>query len=123
MMNHLAFHRDTLDEQLVVGFAREVGSPEVLKMLFVMTASDLAAVGPGVWDGWKSQILTDLFDRTMRRLTGDSPATTSDDLLRRRRGAVLAELGPAAGDAELVAMLDAMPSGYLLASEPREKRP
>jgi [protein-PII] uridylyltransferase len=120
LMNHLALHRDTLDEQLVVGFAREVGSPELLAMLFVLTASDLAAVGPGVWDAWKAKILTDLFDRTMRRLAGDSPATTPDDVLRRRREAVLAELGPAAGDPRIIALLDALPSGYLLASESRE---
>ena len=32
-MNHLAFRRDTSDEQLVVRFAVQVGSPELLQML------------------------------------------------------------------------------------------
>ena len=56
-----ALRRDTGDEQLVVRFVREVGSAEQLQMLFVLTAADLAAVGPGVWEGWKAEILTDLY--------------------------------------------------------------
>ena len=37
LMSHLAFRRDTSDDQLIVRFAVEVGSPEVLRMLFVLT--------------------------------------------------------------------------------------
>ena len=64
-MNFLAFRRDTSDEQTVVQFAVKVGSPELLQMLYVVSAADLGAVGPEVWDGWKEQILTDFFHRTM----------------------------------------------------------
>ena len=72
LMNHLAFRRDTGDPQLLVRLAVEVGSPELLRMLYVMTAADLGAVGPGVWDGWKAQIVTDLYRRTVRHLVVDS---------------------------------------------------
>ena len=61
LMNHLAFRRDTADEQLAVQFAVQVGSPEVLQMLYVLTAADLGAVGPDVWDGWKAEVVTDLY--------------------------------------------------------------
>ena len=81
-MSHLAFHRDTSDAQIVVRFAREVGSPELLQMLFVLTAADLAAVGPAVWDDWKAQIVTDLYHRAMQQLAGDSPATIIDEQLQ-----------------------------------------
>ena len=47
----------------------------MLQMLYVLTAADLGAVGPGVWDGWKAEVLTDLYHRTMQHLAGDSPAT------------------------------------------------
>ena len=76
-MNHLALRRDTSDEELVVRFAVLVGTPEMLQMLYVLTACDLGAVGPDVWDGWKSQVLTDLYHRAMQQLAGDSPATVS----------------------------------------------
>ena len=36
IMSHLAFRRDTSDDQLIVRFAVEVGSAEVLRMLYVL---------------------------------------------------------------------------------------
>ena len=87
-MNHLAFRRDTGDEDLVVRFAVQVGSPELLQMLYVLTAADLGAVGPDVWDGWKCEVLTDLYHRTMQQLAGDSPATTIDHLFEGKRNAI-----------------------------------
>jgi len=85
MMSHLAFWRDSSDPQLVVRFAVEVGSPEMLDMLFVLTAADFAAVGPGVWDNWKADVLSSLYKRTMRHLSSDAPATDTDERLERRR--------------------------------------
>jgi [protein-PII] uridylyltransferase len=113
VMNHAAFRRDTADQQTVVRFAVRVGSPELLKMLYVLTAADLSAVGPGVWDGWKSQIVTDLYHRTMQHLSDDSPATTLDRQIESRREAVRTWLGRQRDDAWFAAQLDALPPGYL----------
>jgi len=112
-MNHLAFRRDTGDEDLVVRFAMQVGSPEMLQMLYVLTAADLAAVGPDVWDGWKSEILTDLYHRTMQHLAGESPATTIDELMAARRQAVGAALGPLQGDPWFDRQISCLPDAYL----------
>jgi [protein-PII] uridylyltransferase len=79
MMSHLAFRRDTSDEQLVVRFAVEVGSPDVLEMLFVLTAADIAAVGPGTLTQWKVEVLADLFHRTMQHLAGDIPSMALEE--------------------------------------------
>ncbi len=112
-MNHLALRRDTSDEELVVRFAVQVGSPEMLQMLYVLTAADLGAVGPDVWDGWKSQVLTDLYHRTMQQLAGDSPATTTDKLFDRKREEIRAQLGELANDPWFARHIDALTSGYL----------
>ena len=48
-------------------------SPEALKMLFVLTLADLSAVGPGVLNDWKQQLLTDLCEHTLHLLTSGSP--------------------------------------------------
>ena len=37
-------------------------------MLYVLTLADLAAVGPGVLNDWKQQLLTDLYEHTLRLL-------------------------------------------------------
>jgi len=113
LMNHLAFRRDTADEQLVVRFAREVGSPELLQMLFVLTAADLAAVGPGVWDDWKAEIVADLYHRTMQHLAGESPEGIFDEPLRQRRQDAAALLAAEPDQAWFARQLDALPAGYL----------
>ena len=83
-MNYLVFRRDTTDEQLLIRFAVEVGSAERLRMLYVMTAADLGAVGPKVWDTWKEDVLTDVFHRVKRHLTGDSDQELDEQLDKRR---------------------------------------
>ncbi len=71
-MSHLAFHRDTNDPQTIAEFASDVGSSERLAMLFVLTCADIAAVGPGVLTPWKLSLLTELYNRTQKVLTGNS---------------------------------------------------
>src|SRR4029077_16671779 len=61
-MAHLAFRRDHSDPDVLLRFGREVGSPENLRMLFVMTAADITAVGPGTWTDWKAELLAGLYD-------------------------------------------------------------
>ena len=119
-MNHLAFRRDTADEQLAVDFAVQVGSPDVLQMLYVMTAADLGAVGPDVWDGWKSEIVTDLYHRTMQQLAGDSPATSLDDFLKRRCEEVWENLADVKDDPWYRRQLENLPVGYLNATQPEQ---
>jgi [protein-PII] uridylyltransferase len=88
LMNPLVFRRDTSDEQLIVQFAVEVGSPELLEMLYVLTAADLAAVGPGSWNNWKAEVITDLYQRTMDHLAGESVGLNFEDHLALQRKAV-----------------------------------
>lgn len=70
MMSHLAFRRNITDENVVAQLAAEVGSTEVLKMLYILTCADLSAVGPGVLNAWKTGLLHDLYERTRHQLKG-----------------------------------------------------
>lgn len=71
LMAHTAFRRDPNDAKVVLPFAREVGTPEVLKKLLALTAADIAAVGPGVLTKWKESLLIELFLRTMPEVSGE----------------------------------------------------
>ncbi|MEK6541336.1 MAG: [protein-PII] uridylyltransferase [Pseudomonadota bacterium] len=62
LMAATAFKRDLSDFKTVLDFAGAVQSPERLRLLLALTVVDIRAVGPGVWNGWKRQLLTDLFD-------------------------------------------------------------
>ncbi len=71
LMAHTAFRRDPNDEKVVLPFAREVGTPEVLNKLLALTAADIAAVGPGVLTKWKESLLIELYTKTMPEVSGD----------------------------------------------------
>jgi [protein-PII] uridylyltransferase len=62
LMSATAFKRDLSDFKTILDFAGVVQSPERLRLLLALTVVDIRAVGPGVWNGWKRQLLTDLFD-------------------------------------------------------------
>jgi [protein-PII] uridylyltransferase len=86
LMAHLAFRRNLGDDSIVAGFAREVGSPEVLRMLALLTAADVAAVGPGTWTSWKADLLGHLYDRTRDVLAGELPAAGANPVLADMEG-------------------------------------
>ena len=118
IMNHLVFRRDTSDEQLVVRFAAEVGSPELLEKLYILTAADLGAVGPDTWTDWKADVITDLYQRTMEHLAGEAAGMDLDEQLAHRREAIRRYLDHDRADAWYARQLAALPAGYLNATQP-----
>jgi [protein-PII] uridylyltransferase len=69
-MSQTAQSRDISDPQTVRTFADIVQSPERLKLLLLLTVADIRAVGPGVWNGWKGQLLRSLYYDTEPLLAG-----------------------------------------------------
>jgi [protein-PII] uridylyltransferase len=118
LLGHTAFRRDTGDEQLVLRFAVEVGSPELLEMLLVMTAADYGAVGPDVWDSWKAEIVADLYYRAMAHLAGDTAATSCDEQWQQRRAEIALCLGPQAADPWFACQIAALGPAYLDSTSP-----
>jgi [protein-PII] uridylyltransferase len=62
LMSRTAFKRDLADFKTILDFAEMVASPERLRLLLVLTVVDIRAVGPGVWNNWKGQLLRDLYE-------------------------------------------------------------
>ena len=79
LMSHIAMHRDINDVEMVAEFASKLGSVNVLDMLFVLTCADISAVGPGVLNPWKMQLLTELFHRCTEILAGDGDSQPTLD--------------------------------------------
>jgi [protein-PII] uridylyltransferase len=69
-MSITAQSRDLSDRRTIENFAGVVQSLERLKLLKVLTTADIRAVGPGVWNGWKAQLLRTLYYETEPVLTG-----------------------------------------------------
>ena len=70
LMSETAQMRDLNDYKTILDFAAVVQSPERLKLLLILTAADIRAVGPGVWNGWKGQLLRTLYFETEPVLSG-----------------------------------------------------
>src|SRR5438552_1354464 len=84
LMSNTAFRRDASDDKVVLRFAREVGTAEALKKLYVLTAADISAVGPDVFTKWKETLLSELYLKTLAELAREEgrEATVQD---RRRK--------------------------------------
>ena len=61
LMSATAFKRDLSDFKTILDFTAAVQSAERLRLLLALTVVDIRAVGPGVWNDWKRQLLTDLY--------------------------------------------------------------
>jgi [protein-PII] uridylyltransferase len=89
-MSLFAQSRDLNDPKTIKDFADIVQSPERLKLLLILTVADIRAVGPGVWNGWKGQLLRTLYYETRSVLAG-----SHEDLSRTEQvQQALAELRP-----------------------------
>jgi [protein-PII] uridylyltransferase len=69
-MSMVAQSRDLADRKTIDDFAAVAQSLERLKMLLILTTADIRAVGPGVWNGWKAQLLRTLYYEAEPVLTG-----------------------------------------------------
>ena len=103
-MADLALRRDIGDRALLLKFSHEVGSPDALQMLYVLTAADISAVGPNTWNEWKAELLTTLYERTMLWLSGKSHLFDEQTRLRQIEQQVVqiccSTLDPASGESE-----------------------
>src|SRR6201987_2561046 len=70
VMSTVAQSRDLSDRKTIQNFASVVQSVEQMKLLTILTTADIRGVGPGVWNGWKAQLLRSLYYETEPVLTG-----------------------------------------------------
>ncbi|HEY5337928.1 MAG TPA: [protein-PII] uridylyltransferase [Rhizomicrobium sp.] len=70
VMSDTAQKRDISDPKTVRDFVQAVQSPEMLRLLLVLTVADIRAVGPGVFNGWKGQLLRELYYEAEALMSG-----------------------------------------------------
>ncbi len=70
VMSDTAQRRDVSDPKTVRDFVALVQTPELLRLLLILTVCDIRAVGPGVWNGWKGQLLRELYYAAESMMTG-----------------------------------------------------
>jgi [protein-PII] uridylyltransferase len=91
-MSRIAQSRDLADRRTILDFAQIVQTMDRLKLLLVLTVCDIRAVGPGVWNGWKGQLLRALYYETEPILTGGFSAATRSRQIAETRNTLAARL-------------------------------
>ncbi len=93
VMSDTAQRRDVSDPKTVRDFVDMVQSPEMLRMLLVLTVADIRAVGPGVWNGWKGQLLRELYYAAENMMTGGDQSPGRSARVAAAKAALEARLG------------------------------
>ncbi|PZR86664.1 MAG: [protein-PII] uridylyltransferase, partial [Stutzerimonas stutzeri] len=92
VMSTVAQSRDLGDPKTIESFAGIVQTLERLKLLLVLTVADIKAVGPGVWNGWKGQLLRTLYYETEVVLAGGHSGIERKARVERKQQALEARL-------------------------------
>ena len=115
VMSRFAFKRDSEDPQTIQDFVAVVQSPERLKLLLLLTATDIRAVGPNVWNGWKGQLLRELYQEAAAAMaTGDPQGRRARRIERAKQ-----KLGEALGGLPEGAWTPAAAASYVARHDPR----
>tara|TARA_Y100001934_G_scaffold216218_1_gene256405 strand:- start:3846 stop:5615 length:1770 start_codon:yes stop_codon:yes gene_type:complete len=78
LLSNTAFKRDVHDPKTLLDFVGQVQSIERLRLLLVLTAADIHAVGPGRWNAWKGSLLRSLYKAAEEILTAGYVAEDSE---------------------------------------------
>ena len=67
--NHLVMSitsqkKDITDNSVIEDFAKKVKDIETLNYLYCLTAADVSATNPNLWNSWNASLLRQLYDRT-----------------------------------------------------------
>lgn len=115
-MSQVAQKGDVEDPNTVEEFAREAGSIDRLKALYLLTFADMRAVAPNVYNNWRDMLLSELYMRALKTLEhGGREAIDPARRLALVKAAVRAELTAAkAPDQAVSEFLERMPDRYFL---------
>ena len=123
VMSDYAQKRDISDPRTVFDFARIVETPERLRLLLVLTVADIRAVGPGVWNGWKGQLLRELYRATEALFRGGRGAEDAAAIRRYHENAAFdARMRLAGSSPALTEWAQSMEDAYFTAFTDDEVR-
>jgi [protein-PII] uridylyltransferase len=97
LMSATAFKRDLADWKTIQDFVEVVQSVERLRTLTLLTIVDIRAVGPGVWNSWKRQLIGELYEAAEERLRLGHAEHGRSHRVAAKKEAVAALLGAKAG--------------------------
>ncbi|HET6718089.1 MAG TPA: HD domain-containing protein, partial [Rhodocyclaceae bacterium] len=87
-MSKVAQKEDITDPAVVHDFAERTGDERHLTALYLLTVADIRGTSPKVWNGWKAQLLANLFQVTVNVHREGKPPEVQGVIAERQRDAM-----------------------------------
>jgi [protein-PII] uridylyltransferase len=121
LMATLSQRRDLDDPSVIRRFARQVGTPEKLNLLTLLTFADSQGTSDQLWNSFKDTLLWQLHGQTMALLTGGPEFIRASEKARAEVRELVRELTPrATTDEELDAHFRQLPQRYFEVHTPAQ---
>jgi [protein-PII] uridylyltransferase len=121
LMATLSQRRDLDDPAVIRRFARQVGTPEKLNLLALLTFADSQGTSDKLWNSFKDTLLWQLHGQTMALLTGGPEFRRASEKARGEVRELVRELTPrATTDEELDAHFRQLPQRYFEVHTPAQ---
>ena len=88
-MSMTAQRKDTSDPDVILDFARFVGSQRYLDFLYLVTVADIRGTNPELWNSWKQNLIEQLYRHTTNALKRglDNPIDVAEIIKRKKQQA------------------------------------
>ena len=106
LMSATAFKRDLADPKTIEDFVAQVQTLERLRQLTVLTIVDIRAVGPGIWNSWKRQLIGQLYEAAEERMRLGHKRHGREERVAARRERVAELLGDEVAAIEAIDRFD-----------------
>jgi len=121
MMPHLSQRRDLEDQDMIVQFAKSMGTMDRLNMLFLLTWADIRAVGPNTWNDWKGSLLEKLYTKAREVIeSGGFSTEKTRERVSRLKAELMAPMADREDRDDFERYLSLMPPRYFFATRPEQ---
>jgi [protein-PII] uridylyltransferase len=113
LMAVLSQRRDLDDPEVIREFSHQIGTPEKLSLLLLLTFADSQGTSDKLWNGYKDSLLWQLFNRSAALLAGGTEFRKASDQAREELRDLVREFTHSrVSDEEIAAHFDTLPQRY-----------
>jgi [protein-PII] uridylyltransferase len=113
LMAVLSQRRDLDDPEVIREFSQQIGTPEKLNLLLLLTFADSQGTSDKLWSGYKDSLLWQLFNRSAALLSGGTEFRKANEKAREELRELVREFSPSRiADEEITAHFETLPQRY-----------
>ena len=88
-MSSISQKKDISEPETIKEFIQHVEQNEKLDYLYLLTINDIRATNPALWNGWKHQLLKDLYILSRSKINQQPVMASSETALERQKNVLI----------------------------------